>query len=168
MSILLPDAGLLFWMLIAFGIVFFILAKYGFPAITSMIDKRNSYINDSLKKAKEVNAKLENIKNECESLLKTAHEEQIKIMRETAVMREKLLSDARDKAEAEGRKMITEAKRVIEEEKYGAISDIRNKIAEISIAIAEKIIRKELSGDKEQNAYIDKMIEETITKKENK
>ena len=90
MSILLPDAGLLFWMLVAFGIVFFILVKYAFPAITSLIDERKRFIDDSLKNAEKANARLADIQAEGEAMLKAAREEQTKILREAAVAREQL------------------------------------------------------------------------------
>ncbi|MBQ7947668.1 MAG: F0F1 ATP synthase subunit B [Bacteroidaceae bacterium] len=165
MSILLPDAGLLFWMLVAFGIVFFILAKYGFPAITSMIDERKRFIDDSLKNAKEANERLANIKAEGEAILNAAREEQTKILREAAATREQLIKEAREQAEAEGSKMLAETKRLIEQEKEDALLQIRNSVAELSLSIAEKILRKELSGDKEQQAYANKMVDEAVAKK---
>ena len=78
----MPDAGLLFWMLLAFGIVFFILYKYGFPVITGMIDERKRFIDEYLRSAKEANEKLANIKQESEAILKAAYDEQTRILRE--------------------------------------------------------------------------------------
>lgn len=165
MSILLPDAGLLFWMLVAFGIVFFILAKYGFPAITSMIDERKRFIDDSLKNAKEANERLANIKAEGEAILNAAREEQTKILRDAAATREQLIKEAREQAAAEGSNMLAETKRLIEQEKEDALLQIRNSVAELSLSIAEKILRKELSGDKEQQAYANKMVDEAVAQK---
>jgi F-type H+-transporting ATPase subunit b len=71
-AILTPDLGLLFWMLLAFLIIFFVLAKFGFPAITKMVEDRKAYIDDSLEKAREANEKIANIKQESEALLKEA------------------------------------------------------------------------------------------------
>lgn len=164
MSILLPDVGLLFWMLVAFGIVFFILAKYGFPAITSMIDERKRFIDDSLKNAKEANAKLANITAESEAILQSAREEQAKILREAAAMREQLIREAREKADAEGNKMLAETKRLIEQEKADALNEIRNSVATLSLSIAEKILRNELSTDKAQQTYANKLVDEAVAK----
>lgn len=166
MSILLPDAGLVFWMLVAFGIVFFILAKYGFPAITSMIDERKRFIDEALQNAKEANAKLEGIRAEGEALLKVARDEQTKILRDAAATREQLIKEAREKAENEGNKLLAETKRVIEQEKQEALREIRNQVAEISLSIAEKVIRKELASDASQQAYIEKLLDEALMKKE--
>ena len=76
MSLLTPDSGLLFWMVIVFGIVFVILAKYGFPVITRMVDERKQYIDKSLLAAREANEQLANIKADSEMILAKAHEEQ--------------------------------------------------------------------------------------------
>ncbi len=168
MSILLPDFGLLFWMLVAFGIVFFILAKYGFPAITSMIDERKRFIDESLKSAREANERIANIKAEGEAILNAAREEQAKILREAAATREQLIKEAREKAEDEGNKMLQEAKRLIEQEKDEALCEIRNSVAELSLSIAEKILRKELSSDEAQQSYANKMVDEAVAQKADK
>ena len=86
-SILTPDFGLLFWMLLAFGVVFFLLAKYGFPAITKAVEDRKNYIDESLKNAREANEKLANVKAESESILKAAHEQQARIIKEAISLR---------------------------------------------------------------------------------
>lgn len=87
-SILTPDLGLLFWMLLAFLVVFFVLAKFGFPAILGMVDKRKKYIDESLDKAQKAAAKLENIKQESEAILQEAREKQATILKEAADTRE--------------------------------------------------------------------------------
>lgn len=166
MSILLPDAGLLFWMLIAFGIVFFILAKYAFPAITSMIDERKRIIDESLKNAEAANARLADIKTEGEAMLKAAREEQTKILREAAVAREQILREAREKAEAEGGKILAEARRVIEQEKEDALREIRNTVAELSISVAEKVLRRELSSETAEQNYTERLVDEAMQQRD--
>lgn len=168
MSILLPDAGLLFWMLVAFGIVFFILAKYGFPAITSMIDERKRFIDEALGNAKAANARLADIQAEGEAMLKEARDEQMKILREAAAMREQIVKEAHEKAEEDTAKMLAEAKRAIEQEKEEALRDIRNEVASLSLSIAEKILRDKLSGDAAQQVYINKLVDEVIIEKDKK
>lgn len=160
MSFLLPDAGLLFWMLVVFGIVFFILAKYGFPVIVGMLDERKKLIDESVLNAKKANEKLAEINAESEAILKTAHEEQARILREAAVTRDELIKDARKKAEAEGAKMLAETRRVIEMEKEDAIRDIRRQVAVLSVEIAEKILRRELSSDAKQYSVIEELIDD--------
>ncbi len=162
MSLLLPDAGLLFWMLLAFGVVFFVLYKWGFPVITSMIDARKRYIDDALNEAKEAKAKLAGVEEECNALVNEARENQAKILREAVVAKEQIISDARDKAAAETEMMISEAKKQIERERDEALNSIRTEVAKLSIAIAEKIVRKELEESDRQQRYIDELVDETM------
>ena len=159
-SILTPDWGLLFWMLLAFLVIFFFLAKYGFPAITKMVEERKAYIDDSLRKAHEANEKLANIQQEGETLLKEARERQAQILSEAASTRDAIVEQAQVKAREEGALIISEAKAQIEAEKQSAISDIRKQVAELSVTVAEKILRERLSGDADQMKYVDKLLDE--------
>ena len=84
-AILTPDLGLLFWMLLAFAVVFFVLAKYGFPAITNMVEERKKYIDESLKKAHEASERLENIKQEGEAILQEARDRHIEQEKRAAI-----------------------------------------------------------------------------------
>ena len=159
-SILTPDLGLLFWMLLAFLVIFFVLAKYGFPVVTKMVEERKAYIDDSLKKAHEANEKLANIQQEGENLLKEARERQQQILTEAAQTRDAIVEKAQMKAREEGARIITEAKAQIEAEKQNAIADIRKQVAELSVQVAEKVLRKELSSDAAQMQYVDKLLDE--------
>lgn len=106
MSLLTPDSGLLFWMVIVFGIVFVILAKYGFPVITRMVDERKQYIDKSLLAAREANEQLANIKADSEMILAKAHEEQARILNEAVATRERILKEAKTQAQVEGQKLL--------------------------------------------------------------
>ena len=161
MSLLLPDAGLLFWMLLAFGVVFLVLYKYGFPIITSMIDARKQYIDDALKGAKEANEKIANIEQQCNALLEEARQKQVEILREATVAREQIINEAREKADAETGKMIAEAKREIQQQHEDALGAVREEAAKVALAVAEKILRRELSGEERQQEYIEKLVDET-------
>ena len=165
MSLLLPDAGLLFWMLLAFGVVFLVLYKFGFPVITSMIDARKQYIDDALNEAKEAKAKLAGIEEECNGLINEARENQAKILREAVAAKEQIIAEARDKAAAETEMMISEAKKQIERERDEALNSIRTEVAKLSVAIAEKIVRKELEGGDRQLRYIDELVDETMNER---
>lgn len=162
MSFLLPDAGLLFWMLIVFGIVFFILARYGFPAIVAMLDERKKLIDESVQSAKEANERLVAINAESEAILKSARDEQARLLREATAMREELIKEARERAEKEGEKMLAETRRVIEMEKQDALRDIRRQVAILSVEVAQKILRRELSDENKQRSVIEALINETV------
>ena len=160
MSLLLPDSGLLFWMTIIFVIVFFLLAKFGFPVITGMVEKRTGRINDALAAAREAERRLASLTQEQERLIDEARSEHERILREAAVEREKMIYKAREEAEIEAGKIIEEAKSRIAEEKEAALRDVRREIAVISMTVAEKIIRKELSSVSAQSDLVDKMVNE--------
>ena len=162
MSFLLPDAGLLFWMLVVFGIVFFILARYGFPAIVAMLDERKRLIDESVQSAKEANERLVAINAESEAILKSARDEQARLLREATAMRDELIKEAREKAQKEGEKMLAETRRVIEMEKEDAVRDIRRQVAILSVEVAQKILRRELSDDVRQQSVIESLINETV------
>ena len=159
-SILTPDWGLLFWMLLAFLVIFYFLAKYGFPVITRMVEERKAYIDESLRKAHDANEKLANIQQKGEALLKEARERQAQILSDAASTREAIVEQAREKAREEGARIISDAKAQIEAEKQNAISDIRRRVAELSVSVAEKILRERLSGEEKQMKYVDKLLDE--------
>ena len=141
-SILTPDLGLLFWMLLAFLVVFVVLAIYGFPAIINMVEKRKQYIDESLSKAHEASERLENIRQEGEAMLQ-------------------------EKAREEGARLLAEARQQIESEKQNAIRDIRAQVAVLSVQIAEKVLREKLSDDSQQMQLIDKLLDEVSVNKDN-
>lgn len=159
-SILTPDFGLLFWMLLSFLIVFFLVAKYGFPVITKMVEDRKNYIDESLQKAHEANERLAGIQEESERLLNEARARQAEILNQAKATGESIVSEAREKAQAEGAKLLQDAKTQIETEKESALRDIRQVVAGLSVEIAEKVIRQKLSNDAEQQKLIDNMLNE--------
>ena len=161
MSLLLPDAGLLFWMLLAFSVVFFVLYKYGFPIITSMIEARKQYIDDALKGAKEANEKIADIERQCNSLLEEARQRQVEILREATAAREQIIKEAHEKAEAESVKIVTAAKQEIERQREDALNAVREEAAKVAVAVAEKILRRELAGEQRQQEYIERLVDET-------
>ena len=164
-SILSPDAGLLFWMLLAFLVVFILMAKYGFPVITKMVEDRKNYIDESLKSARDANEKLANIKVESEAILRDAREKQAEILKEAMATRDQIVNEAREKAQAEGQKLLNEAKAQISVEKENALRDIRQTVAGLSVQIAEKIVRRQLDTDDEQEKFIGKMLDEVLPSK---
>jgi len=165
MSLITPDFGLLFWMALVFIIVLFILWKWGFPVIVKMELDRKNYIDESLKKAHEANERLANIQKEGESILQEARQKQAQILKEAQQTRDAIVEKAQDKARAEGVRLMDEAKAAIEQEKRAAIADIRKQVATLSVEIAEKVLRQNLSSDKAQMDLIDRMLDDVSAKK---
>lgn len=164
-SILSPDLGLLFWMFLAFLIVFLLMKKYGFSIIVKMVEDRKNYIDESLRNAREANERLANIQSESEALLKKASEKQALILKEAMATRDNIIKEARDNAQAESVKIINEAKAQIAIEKENALKDIRSTVADLSVQIAEKIMRRQLKQDAEQEKFIERMLDEVTQSK---
>jgi F-type H+-transporting ATPase subunit b len=160
MSLLLPDSGLLFWMLLSFGIVAFILVKYGFPVIIKMVESRKTYIDESLLVAKQAYEQMAVVKAQGEIIVEDARREQVKIMNDAAQTRDLLIKDAKEKAGLEAVKLIAEARKQILIEKEDAIRDIRRHVAELSVDIAEKVLRGQLEKKDEQMDMINRLLDE--------
>ena len=160
MNLMLPDSGLLFWMTIIFAIVLFILAKFGVPIITGMVDKRAKRIDEAIAAARKAEESLAGLAQEQERLLSEARTEQARILQEAAVQRDNMIVQAQEQAREEAKKIMDEAKARIQEEKEAALRDVRKEVALLSVTIAEKVVRKELSTDKGQMELIDRMIDD--------
>jgi F-type H+-transporting ATPase subunit b len=166
MNLMLPDSGLLFWMTIIFAIVFFILAKFGFPIITGMVEKRNKRISDSLEAARIAEEALANLQKEQERLISETRTEQARLMQEASAERDRMIAAAQEQARVEAQKIMDDARERIAEEKESAMKEIRNEVAKVSLAIAEKVIRKELSSDAAQKQLIDDLIKDQTSQGE--
>ena len=158
-SILTPDFGLLFWMFIAFGVVLVILAKFGLPVITGMVERRKAFIDESLSNARAANEKLASVQAESEKVLREARERQAEILKEASDTRDAMVKEAKIQAETEGAKLLENAKAQILVEKENALRDIRVQVADLSVKVAEKIILRHLDNDEEQAAYINGLLD---------
>ncbi len=167
MSLITPDFGLFFWMAIVFIIVLAILWKWGFPSIVNMVNSRKEFIDDSLRKAHEANERLANIQKEGEAMLQNAREKQAQILKDAADTRDAIVVKAQEKATNEGSRLLNEAKAEIEAEKQNAIRDIRTQVAEISVQVAEKIVREKLSSNESQMELINKLLNDISVGKNN-
>ena len=160
MSLLLPDSGLLFWMFLSFGIVAFILVKFGFPVIIKMVEDRKAFIDESLLSAQKAYDDLAKVKDESLLILDNARKEHVKILNEASQSKEMLIKDAKEKASLEAAKLIEDARKQILMEKEDAIRDIRRQVAELSVDIAEKVLRGQLDKKTEQMDMINRLLDE--------
>ena len=140
--------------------MFLILWKWGFPSIVKMVNERKAFIDESIKKAHEANERLANIQKESESMLQEAREKQATILKEAAETRDAIVEKAQNKAREEGARIVNEAKAQIETEKQNAIRDIRSQVVELSVQIAEKILRENLSTDAKQMDLVNRLLDE--------
>ena len=165
MSLITPAFGIFFWMTVVFLIVLVILKKWGFPVIVNMVNERKEYIDSSLAKAHEATEKLANIQKEGEALLQEAREKQAQLLKEAKETHDAVVAKADADAREQANKLLSEAKAQIENEKASAIREIRAQVAELSVQIAEKVVRQNLSSDKAQMQLIDKLLDEvSVTK----
>ena len=141
MDLLVPNSGLLFWLTLVFLVVAFIVIKFGFPVIINMVNERKEYIDESLRRAQQ------------------AREKQALLLREATATRDIIVGKAQDKANEESTRIIAEARLEIANEKQNAFNDIRGQVAELSVKVAEKILREQLSDEKKQMELIEKLLD---------
>ena len=155
MNLVTPDSGLIFWMTLIFAIVFVILAKFGFPVITGMVDKRQEKIEGSLRDAQKAREEVEHLQQLRDQMIAEAHTQQAQILSEAAKQRQTLLERSKADAEKQAAQIIIDARTQIESERENAMRQIRSQVSSMSVSIAEKILRKELDSPEKQQEYID-------------
>lgn len=159
MSLLTPDLGLLFWMLLSFLIVFGALAKFGFPMITGMVEKRRAHIEESLRAADEARTKLEGVEEEAQKMLSEATKRSSEILSAAVADSQRIVDTAREKAEADATARMEAARNQIEIEKQKALGEMRATVAMLSVDVAEKVLRAKIDTT-EEGALIERLIDE--------
>jgi len=160
MGIVEPNPGTIFWMLIIFGIVLFILRKFAWKPILNALKDREESIANALNSAEEAKKEVAGLKADNDRIIAEARQEKNLILKEAKEIKDKIIAEAKEKAMQETAKSIVLAKQQIEVEKTAAINDLKNQVAELSLIIAEKVIRKELSNKSEQEKMVDGLIDD--------
>lgn len=160
MGLLLPETGLLFWMLLSFIVVFAVLAKFGFPVITRMVEERREYVEQSLQAAKRGQRPTRTGQKPKRSAAQSAREQQMKILNEASATRDRIVAEAKAQAQAETQRQIEDAKRQIRLEQDAAIRAARSEIALLAVDIAQKVIREKLDNTPAQMNMIDRLLDE--------
>jgi len=160
MALVTPDIGTIFWMLLMFTILLIILKKFAWKPILSALESREKSIEDSLRSADRAREEMEQLKADNEKILAEARMERDGMIKETKKTSQKILSQAREKAGEEAQRLVQKAREQIENEKDSAVAEIRKQIAELSVNIAEKILREKLKDDKEQKELMDKLLQD--------
>lgn len=162
MSLITPDFGLLFWMVLIFGAVFFLLAKFGFPVITKAVRQRSEHIEQSLRAAEEARLSLERFAEDQNRLIEQTKMERAEILKAASDERNALLAKAQEDASAEAAKILRNARDEIAAEQELARRELRSELSALSVAVAEKIVRKELDNADGQKQLLDKYVEEAV------
>lgn len=157
MNIVAPES-LIFWTTLIFLIFLFLLRKFAWKPILGAVNKRESSINDALAAAEKARLEMENLHADNEKLLKEARAEREEMLKDARGIKEKMIADARDEALAEADKMIAKAQAAIENEKKMAISEVKKQVADLSLEIAEKVVKQELADKNKQMELVDQML----------
>ncbi|MBR3959138.1 MAG: F0F1 ATP synthase subunit B [Bacteroidales bacterium] len=154
-----PGIGVIFWMIIAFGILAFILMKWGWPVILKSLNEREKAISDALNAAEETKKQMAQLQAKNDDLLKEAKQQRDEILRNARLTSEQIIEDARAKATVEADRIVENARENINYEKLKAMHDLKNQIATLSIEIAEKLIKEELSDKEKANDLVSRELQ---------
>jgi len=160
MDLVTPGFGLIFWTSVVFIILLIMLKRMAWTPILNNVDARNKSIEEALEAAKNARDEMANLKTDNERILKEARAERDEMLKEARELKAKIISEAKNAAKDEADKMIASAKVVIENEKSGAISELKNTVGSLSVEIAEKVLRAELKDVDKQNAFIADMLKD--------
>ncbi len=155
-----PGIGLLFWTSIIFIAFWVMVGKFAFRPIKDALKKRETDIQSALDEARKAKEEMAQLNNDNQRLLNEAREERAKLLREAKLTGDHLITEARDKAKVEAQKIVTEARQEIENQKNKAIVEFKNQVGQMSIDIAEKLIRQQMGQTQEQKNLVDKLVNE--------
>lgn len=154
-----PGLGVFFWMLVSFAILVFILAKWGWPMILKALDERETAISDSLNAAEKAREEMKMLKAENLDLLREAKIERDEMLRSARLTADQIVEDAKAKATEEAQRIVDNARESINYEKLKAMHELKNDVANLSIEIAEKLVRSELADKEKANDVIRRQLE---------
>ncbi|MDE7180409.1 MAG: F0F1 ATP synthase subunit B [Muribaculaceae bacterium] len=160
MELFTPDFGLVFWMFIAFIVLFFVLAKWGWPVIIKMMDQRAGTIDQGVEDARKAKEQLDNARAEAQKYVKEAQARQAEMLREAAKMKSDIIEEARAEAKKAAQKEMDAARQAIDQARKEAELQFRSEVGRFSVDIAEKMVRAQLSNDKAQTELVNKLLDE--------
>lgn len=160
MELVTPGIGLVFWTTVVFIILLVLLAKFAWKPILGAIKEREQSIEQALAAAESAKAEMAKLKSDNERILKEARNERDALLADAREIREKMIAEAKGIAAQEGEKMLTAARTNIQNEKIAAIAELKNQVAVLSIEIAEKILKSELSSDERQKSLVNNMLKD--------
>jgi F-type H+-transporting ATPase subunit b len=159
MSLILPDLGLLFWMTLIFLLFWFLMGKFAFKPIVKAIKDREQSIDDALSAADKAKNEMQQLQSDNAALLKEAREESAKILKEAKEIKESVIAEAHSKAKDEAAKIVASAKVEIDAQKKAALAEVKNEVSKLSLEIAQKVLGRELDAAKDQQSYINSLVD---------
>ena len=154
MNLVTPDFGLLFWQLLTFLVLLFVLSRFAWKPIISGLKEREESIENALSEARKAKEEMASLKSDNERLLNEARKERDKMLQDAQHVAATLVQDAKERAHKESQALIDSARSEIEISKEAALAELKNYLADTSLLIAEKVIRKKLSGDVSQQQLV--------------
>ena len=161
MELVTPAIGLIFWTTIVFILLVILLKKYAWKPILTAVNNRNESIEKALKTAEKAKVEMENLNADNERILTEARMERDGILKEAREIKNNIVNEAKVKAKKEADKILTSSKEQIINEKMKALTELKNTVAEMSIEIAEKVLKSELSNKEKQEELVTNALKET-------
>ncbi|RXR24378.1 F0F1 ATP synthase subunit B [Flavobacterium stagni] len=152
------EFGLFFWQVLIFVGLILLLKKFAWKPILDAVNEREEGIKNALQSAEQARKDMENLMSNNEKLAAEARAERDAMMKEAREIKEKMINDAKAEAQIQGEKMIEQAKAAIESEKNAAMADLKNQVSALSLEIAEKLLKDELSNKEAQAKLVEKML----------
>ena len=149
-----PSIGLVFWTLVAFILLLLLLRKFAWKPIMAAIGEREQSIEHALASAEKAKEEMARLTNENEQLLKAARAERDVILKEAKELKDQLVADAKVLAQAEGAKLIEQARKEIDDQKKQALAEVKNQVSSLSLDIARKVLQKEFESEQRQEALV--------------
>lgn len=162
MDLITPGFGLVFWTAITFIILLVILRKFAWKPILGAVSDREDGIKNALASAENARKEMENLTADNERILKEARLERETMLKEAREIKNKMIADAKEEAQEQANKMISQAQQAIESEKKAAMAELKSHVAGLSLGIAEKVLRQELSNKDKQVELVESMLGEAI------
>jgi len=159
MNLVAPES-LVFWTTIIFVALLFLLKKVAWKPILGAVKEREDSINDALKSAENARKEMQNLNADNARILKEARADRDVLLKEAREMKDTIISEAKNEAQVQANKVVEQAQATIQAEKQAAIADLKNQVAELSISIAEKVVRGELSDKSKQEKLVEEMLKE--------
>lgn len=160
MELFTPDSGLVFWMFVAFAVLFFILWKWGWPAIMRGIDSRADFINKGVEYAQNAKEQLDHAREAADQQMAEARRQQAEVLREADKMKTQIIEEARVAAQKEAQKVMDAAKVSIEQSRKEAEQSFRDQVSVFALDIAQKVVKNQLADDKAQAKLVNSLLDE--------
>ena len=160
MELFTPDFGLIFWMFVAFGVLFLILWKFAWPVILKSVDSRADLIDKGVEYAEHAKEQLDNAQHTADELIKSAQRQQADMLREADKMKSQIIDEARTAAQAEAQKVMDAAKASVAQQQKEAEEQLRADIGSIALDIAQRVVKQQMADDKAQQKLVDKLLTE--------